>query len=79
MILTAEALLPMLTTPVEVPVLMLVAKLELALREIMAPERVAPAVPVSKPSIVMAPMPVIVPAVVMSQSEESIEIGRAHV
>lgn len=62
---------PKESAPLEVLVLMLVAKLEPALRFIVAPEMVAPAVPVRRPSMVIAPMPVIAPVLEISQSEES--------
>lgn len=64
---------PMETAPVEVPVPIFVAKLEEAFMLIAAPEIVAPAVPVRRPSIVIAPIPVIAPVVDISQSEVFID------
>jgi hypothetical protein len=66
---------PILTNALEVPVLMLVAKLEEVLIEVIAPEIVAPAVPVNNPSAEIAPIPVITPAVEISQSSELIEMS----
>lgn len=63
----ASALLPppMLIAPVEVPVLMLVAKFELALTLVVAPEIVAPAVPVIRPDALIDVAPEIAPVLVM--------------
>jgi hypothetical protein len=65
-------LLPMDTAPVEVPVLMFVAKFEEALRLIAAPETVAPAWPVNRPAEVTVPPLVVVklPSVVMFPPEK---------
>lgn len=56
-VMAPALLLPMLTAPVEVPVLMLVAKLEEALMLVVAPEMVAPAEPVRRPAEVIVPDP----------------------
>ena len=48
-LITPARLLPMLTAPVEVPVLMFVAKLLVSLRLIAAPDTVKPSCPVTRP------------------------------
>jgi hypothetical protein len=60
--------LPIVTSPVDVPVLILVTKFELAFKFIDAPDMVAPDCPVSNPDEVIAPSPVveIFPVVVIS-------------
>jgi hypothetical protein len=71
--LTAKVLLPppIVTAPVEVPVLMLVTKLEEALRLTAAPVTVRPASPVRRPAEVMVPLPEVEmsPEVVMESPE----------
>lgn len=59
---------PMVTVPVDVPVFMLVAKLEEAFRLTAAPDTVRPALPVSRPALVMVPVLVVdmAPVVVMA-------------
>jgi hypothetical protein len=60
--------LPIVTPPVDVPVLMLVAKFELLFRLTAAPDIVAPVEPVNNPAEVIVPVPVdeISPLVVTS-------------
>jgi hypothetical protein len=50
------AVFPIVTAPVDVPVLILVAKFELALMLVAAPLMVAPAVPVIRPELVIVPV-----------------------
>jgi hypothetical protein len=50
---------PILTAPVEVPVLMLVALFELAFRLVIPPVTVIPDDPVNNPAEVMVPEPVV--------------------
>ena len=61
---------PRVISPVEVPVPTLMSKLEEAFKLTAAPVMVKPAVPVTRPSAEMAAMPVMAPAVLISQSDE---------
>ena len=68
--LVVEALLPMATVPVEVPVLMLVLKFELLLREIAAPEMIAPPEMVARPEAFKVEIPLSAPPVVTVKALE---------
>jgi hypothetical protein len=67
----AAVVLPMATPPVLVPVPMFTALLLLALRLMVPPEMVAPALPVRRPALVIVPVPVveILPEVVILSPE----------
>ena len=56
---------PIVVAPVDVPVLIFVAKLELLLMLVVAPEIVAPSWPVMSPATVSAPLMVVSPVPVV--------------
>ena len=65
------ALLPMAVVPVDEPVLIEVLKFELLLREMAAPETVAPPVPVIRPEAFRVVTPETAPPVVMFRALEA--------
>lgn len=80
-LMAVEELFPIVTVPVEEPVFMLVSKLDDAFIDVVAPEIVAPKLPVKSPAEVIVPEPVveilfeveIVLAVAMDPKPEAME------
>lgn len=57
--MAVEALFPMVIVPVEVPVFMLVSKFDDAFIDVVAPEMVAPKLPIRSPADVIVPVEVV--------------------